>query len=316
MRSNRLLKQSMQLVDRRMTIESKPSADVTVDTALVRALLHEQHQDLAGLPLAETAAGWDNHLFRLGDALAVRLPRRALAANLIVHEQRWLPLLAARLPLPIPVPVRTGHPGCGFPWSWSVVPWLDGTSASVVPLPDPAVNAVDLGQFLRALHQPAPAEAPYNPWRGVPLAERTGSVLDRVKQLSDRVDSARIVAAWNEMVRTPRWQGPALWLHGDLHPGNLLIRDVHISAVLDFGDLTSGDPATDLAIAWMVLPPSARPTFRASARSAFNPIDDDMWVRARGWALTLGLVYLANSQDDPLLDAVGQATIHAVLNDD
>ena len=141
-----------------MTIESKSSADVVVDAALVRALLHAQHPDLAGLPLADTAEGWDNHLFRLGDALAVRLPRRALAANLIVHEQRWLPLLAARLPLPIPVPVRTGHPGCGFPWSWSVVPWLDGTSAAVVPLPDPAANAVDLGQFLRALHQPAPAE--------------------------------------------------------------------------------------------------------------------------------------------------------------
>jgi aminoglycoside phosphotransferase (APT) family kinase protein len=299
-----------------MTIESKPSADVVVDTAVVRALLHEQHPDLAALSLAETAAGWDNHLFRLGDALAVRLPRRALAANLILHEQRWLPLLAARLPLPIPVPVRTGHPGCGFPWSWSVVPWLDGTSAAVAPLPEPAVNAADLGQFLRALHQPAPAAAPYNPWRGVPLAERTRSVLERVKQLSDQVDSARIMAAWDEMVRTPRWLGPALWLHGDLHPGNLLIRGGHISAVLDFGDLTSGDPATDLSIAWMVLPPSIRPTFRASARSAFNPIDDATWVRARGWALALGLVYLASSRDDPLLNAVGQATIHAVLSDD
>src|SRR3984893_17711999 len=129
-----------------MTIGSKPPADFAVNTALVRALLHEQHQDLAGLALSEAAAGWDNHLFRLGDALAVRLPRREVAASLIVHEQRWLPLLSARLPLPIPVPVRTGHPGCSFPWSWSVVPWLDGTSAGAAALPDPAVNAVELGQ--------------------------------------------------------------------------------------------------------------------------------------------------------------------------
>ena len=185
-----------------------------------------------------------------------------------------------------------------------------------MPLPDPAANAVDLGQFLCALHQPAPAGAPDNPWRGVPLVERTRSVLERVKQLGDGVDSARIVAAWDEMVRTPRWLGPALWLHGDLHPGNLLIRGIHISAVIDFGDLTSGDPATDLSIAWMALPASARPTFRASACSAFNPIDDDTWMRARGWALALGLVYLANSRDDPLLGAVGQATIDAVLGDD
>jgi aminoglycoside phosphotransferase (APT) family kinase protein len=299
-----------------MTIGSKPPADVAVDTALVRALLHEQHQDLAGLPLSETAAGWDNHQFRLGDALAVRLPRRALAANLIEHEQRWLPLLSPRLPLPIPVPVRTGRPGCNFPWWWSVVPWLDGTSAAGAPLPDPAVNAVELGQFLRALHQPAPADAPENPWRGVPLAERTRSVLERVKQLGDRVDGARIVAVWDEVVRTPRWPGPALWLHGDLHPGNLLIRGLHMSAVLDFGDLTSGDPATDLSIAWMVLPPSVRPTFRAAARSPFNPIDDETWMRARGWALALGLVYLASSRDDPLLAASGEATIQAVLSGD
>ena len=299
-----------------MPIESKPAADLDVDSALVRALLHEQHRDLADLPLSYVAAGWDNHLFRLGDSLAVRLPRRALASNLTVHEHRWLPLLAARLPLPIPVPVRTGHPGCGFPWSWSIVPWLDGTSAAAAPLPDPALNAVDLGLFLRALHQPAPADAPTNPWRGVPLAERTRSVLERTKQLSDRVDSARIVAVWNKIVATPCWPGPPLWLHGDLHPGNLLIRGARIAAVLDFGDLTSGDPATDLSIAWMGLPPSARPGFRASARNAFNPIDEDTWVRARGWALTLGLAYLAGSRDDPLLEAIGQTAIHAVLNDD
>ena len=299
-----------------MTIESKPQREMAIDPALVGALLREQHPDLAGLPITDTSAGWDNHLFRLGGGLAVRLPRRALAADLIVREQRWLPVLAPSLPLPVPVPVRAGRPGCGFPWSWSVVPWFDGSTPGPTPSSDPTALALELGQFVRALHQPAPADAPANPWRGVPLANRTASVHERTRQLGGRVDGARIVAVWNEIVNTTPWPGPPLWLHGDLHPGNLLLRSGRISAVLDFGDLTSGDPATDLSIAWMLLPASARSAFRASARGASTVIDDDTWVRARGWALALGLVFFASSRDDAALEAVGRVAIDAALSSD
>src|SRR5262245_12741960 len=112
---------------------TRPAAEVAIDAALVRALLTEQHEDLAGLPLVDVAEGWDNRLFRLGDDLAVRLPRRAASAALIEHEQRWLPELASRLSLPVPVPLRVGRPSGGFPWSWSVVPWLSGESAWTAP---------------------------------------------------------------------------------------------------------------------------------------------------------------------------------------
>ena len=87
----------------------------TIDTALVAGLLAEQHPDLAHLPVQMVEAGWDNALFRLGEDLAVRLPRRAAAAPLIIHEQRWLPLLAAQLTLPIPAPVREGAPARSYP---------------------------------------------------------------------------------------------------------------------------------------------------------------------------------------------------------
>jgi len=137
--------------------------EVTIDPSLVRALLQEQHADLAQLALIDIGEGWDNKLFRLGDALAVRLPRRAASAALIEHEQRWLPRLSPRLPLPVPVPLRVGRPGSGFPWSWSVVPWFAGESALVAPPQDPAPIAATLAQFLRALHQPAPEDAPHNP---------------------------------------------------------------------------------------------------------------------------------------------------------
>jgi aminoglycoside phosphotransferase (APT) family kinase protein len=281
----------------------------------VTALLHEQHADLAQLALRDAVEGWDNTSFRLGDSLAVRLPRRVVSATLIEHEQRWLPQLSQQLPLPIPSPVRIGRPGCGFPWAWSVVPWFPGESALAARPSDVASLATALGQFLQALHRPAPSDAPANPWRGIDLRERTELLRSHLDRLEGEVDRAAIVELWERVAETRPWPGPRVWLHGDLHPRNLVIENGRLSAVLDFGDLTSGDPATDLSVAWMVLPPSHRLTFRAAARTPLNPIDHDTWTRARGWALTLGVSYLANSRDDEPLAALGRTAIDAALHD-
>ena len=298
-----------------MTRGAKPIADVSIDPALVRALLREQHADLAHLPFVEVGEGWDNKMFRLGEELAIRLPRRAASAALIEHEQRWLLRLAPRLPLPVPVPLRLGLPGCGFPLSWSVVPWLAGQSVMLAPPPDGETAAVALGQFLRALHQPAAADAPHNPWRGVPLAARANTLRQHLQQVDGLVDRVAILALWERAVSTPAWSGPPLWIHGNLHPGNLLVSGGRLAAVIDFGDLAAGDPATDLSVVWMLLTPSARQTFLKSAGGEFYPLDEHMLMRARGWALALGLVYLANSWDDELMGALGRATIDAALKD-
>src|SRR5580704_2467696 len=129
-------------------IRGIPAAEVDIDAKLVHALLDAQHPDLASLPLIELGTGWDNNVYGLGDSLAVRLPRRAAASALIEHEQRWLPELAPRLPLPIPTPFRIGQPGCGYPWSWTITPWLTGQSAAIAPPDDSATAAVTLGGFL------------------------------------------------------------------------------------------------------------------------------------------------------------------------
>src|SRR5215216_4629259 len=92
-----------------------PAAEFAIDSALVAGLLADQHPDLAPLPLHAIDAGWDNALFRLGDQLAVRLPRRAIAAPLIINEQTWLPRLSDQLTLPIPAPIRIGAPARGYP---------------------------------------------------------------------------------------------------------------------------------------------------------------------------------------------------------
>ena len=297
-----------------MSAENTPAAEVDVDAALVRALLSDQLPDLrpnlADLAIIAVASGWDNTIFRLGDDLTVRLPRRAAAAPLIENEQRWLPMLAPRLPLPIPAPVATGRPGLGFPWCWSVGPWLPGDSAADLP-PDPLGAAAGaLAGFLRALHQPAPADAPANPVRGVLLRNRAERLHANVDQIAGLIDAPRVLDRWAQLVETPRWTGPPLWLHGDLRAANLLVHHGQLSAVIDFGDITAGDPATDLAIAWMLFPPAARAVFRTALDA-----DDATWARGQGWALALGVAYVANSADDAYLAREGRAVIDAVLAD-
>jgi len=285
-----------------------PAAEVDVTPALLRELLHMQHPDLATQPVSVLANGWDNVVFRVGDDLLARLPRREMGARLAVHEQRWLPGLAPRLPLPIPAPVRAGRPGLGYPWPWSIVPYLPGEVAALTPPADPAAAAVSLGRFLAALHTPAPPGAPDNPFRGVPLADRTDSVMQNLSLVADQVDVRAVRRMWAAALAAPRWRQPPVWVHGDLHPANILVHDGRISGVIDFGDLTAGDPAADLSVGWMLLPADRHQAFRDSAGAS-----DASWARATGWALALGLVYLAHSADNPQLATVGQHTLGAVL---
>ena len=299
-----------------MTIAPRPPAEVAIDAALVRALLAEQHPDLAHSPLVEVGEGWDNKLFRLGDDLGVRVPRRAASAALIEHEQRWLPVSSPRLPLPVPVPHRVGRSGLRFPWPWSVTAWFSGQTALVTPPQNFTAAAVALGQFLRALHQPAPDAAPRNPFRGVSLAAREASFRQYLEQANGLVARVDVLDLWERALSTVAWTGPATWIHGDLQPGNLIVDRDRLSAVIDFSDLAAGDPAVDLSVAWILLPTNVRSIFRDCARDRLAPVDNDTWMRARGWALLLGLAYLANSRDDESLGALGKTTIDAALRNE
>jgi aminoglycoside phosphotransferase (APT) family kinase protein len=290
-----------------------PPADALIDALLVRKLLEEQHPDLAELPLTDADEGWDNRMFRLGEKMAIRLPRRRASASLIEHEQRWLPILAPHLPLPVPNPIRIGRPGCGFPWPWSVTPWLPGDTALDSPPFDEFAAASDLARFLRALHRPASHHAPRNPWRGVALDARDVLLREHVAAIGDQIDGAVVIQTWERLRATPCWTGAATWIHGDLHPCNLLVRDGCLSGVLDFGDLTAGDPATDLSVGWMLLREPARSAFRHLTCGTDGWLDGNTWIRARAWALALGAAYLAYGGHDNRLAAVASATIHEAL---
>lgn len=288
-----------------------PKIEIDVDAELAHALLAEQHPDLADLPVHSRVHGWDNITWRLGDDLAMRLPVRELSAHLVAGEHRWLPVVGPRVPVPTPVPVRTGAPSPLYPWLWSVVPWLPGTVVAATPVAERTAWAAGLADALAALHVPAPADAPRNPYRGVPLAERAEVVGERLAATPDLPHRDALLAAWHDGLTAPAWREPAVWVHGDPHPGNLLSDGGHLSAVLDFGDLGHGDPASDLATAWL--------TFDAAGREAFvarsvelRGWDDATWRRARAWAAGLVPVFLAHPVEYPLMDAIGRHAADAL----
>jgi aminoglycoside phosphotransferase (APT) family kinase protein len=289
--------------------QNMPAAEIDIDDVLVRRLLADQHPDLAALPLTLVANGWDNAIFRLGGDLAVRLPRRWQGADLVVNEQRWLPELASRLPIPVPVPLRVGLPSDDYPWSWTVVAWFDGDVAADVPLVDPIFEARRLGRFVDALHTPAPADAPVNPFRGQPLAELRPRVRNSIERLGGSIDANAVTERLDRLTDVADWTGTPVWLHGDLHSANVLVRDGTIRAVIDFGDVTSGDPAVDLAIGWMLFDEAALDVFRASA----GDVDDATWSRAQAWALHFALLYLLNSADNARFGRMGTNLFERVV---
>ena len=298
---------------------TKPPADLQISHDLIDSLLKEFVPDLVGLPIEFLAAGWDNEIHKIGDAHAVRLPRRKAGAPLVENEQRWLPELGAELPIPIPVPTYAGQPAFGFPWHWSVVPWIEGVPLAHAPAMEPETLIDELTGFLKVLHQPAPADAPINPYRGGPLAERFEIVDDRIDALEPffeevELELAPIKSLWAELAGTPAWGGEPVWLHGDLHPMNILVRGARLSGVIDFGDITSGDPATDLAIAWMTIRDSdLRNTFRQAASVNGHSVDIHTWKRSRAWALSHATAVLESSSDDPSMNRMATTTLKNVL---
>lgn len=292
-------------------IVGTPAAEVEITVQLVHELLLAQHPYLAGLPLHVVEAGWDNAMFRLGEDLCVRLPRRQVAAALIEHEQIWLPQVAERLPLPVPMPYRVGYPALGYPWRWSVLPWLPGVSADgKAPR---AEEAKRFAAFLRALHVAAPDDAPVNAARGVPLQQRAAITEERMARVAAQTDliTREIRAVWEAALEAPK-ATTTKWLHGDLHARNVLVEDGVITGIIDWGDITSGDVATDLASIWALFD-------ERKAREHVcqeYAMDEATLQRAKGWAVFFGVVLVDTGLvDHPRHAAMGEHTLRRVAAD-
>jgi aminoglycoside phosphotransferase (APT) family kinase protein len=186
-----------------------PPATVEVSDSTVQCLVRNQRPDLGDRPLTRVANGWDNATFRLGDDLAVRLPRRAEAVPLILHEQRYLPDIARRSPASVPVLVHAGRPTSDFPWPWSIVRWVPGAAAADVGPADRGPAAEGLANFLLSLHVTAETGVPVNPFRGVPLAGRDSAVMDRLEDRDRYPQAAALSTVWAQACAAKAWDGPA-----------------------------------------------------------------------------------------------------------
>jgi aminoglycoside phosphotransferase (APT) family kinase protein len=256
--------------------------EIDTDVALVRRLLAGQFPQWAELAIDPVVSyGTDHDIYRLGAHLAARLPRIGWATEQAAKEAEWLPKLAPRLPLAVPVQVAMGQPAEGYPFQWSVYEWLPGENANGT-IDDLDQAAADLAAFVIALREIDAADAHPRPpgGRGAPLAELDEQVRQSIAQLGDRVDGRATLRSWQESLNASEWDGEEVWVHGDLLPGNLLVVDGRLSAVIDFGCLNVGDPACDLQAAWNVFAGDSRMRYRAELQ-----VDDASWLRGRGWAL-------------------------------
>ena len=293
-----------------------------ITAGLVRDLLRDQHPDLADLPLREVDGGWGNQMWRLGDELAVRIQRMDTTPDHQLKERRWLPLLAPRLPLPVPVPVRDGAPSARFPKLWTVMTWVPGTPLDHGEITRGEHAADTLAAFLRALHVAAPADAPVSTDRGAHPRDCTGGFehfLGSVDAEAIGRDEADVRAVWHDAVAAPAWQGPPVWVHGDLHPANVVVANGTLAGVVDFGDLFAGDPAWDLAAAWVLLPAGVTGRFFA----AYEQADDATVRRARGLAAMKSLFLMLMGQNGdrglpggtPAWGSAGRAALDRVLSE-
>ncbi len=299
-----------------MPVKKMHADEIEISESLVISLLNSQFPQWANLPISKVdSAGTDNAMYRLGDNMAMRLPRIHWAIEQVEKEHQWLPKLAPKLPLTIPVPLAKGEPDVGYPWHWSVYKWIEGESVNISRLADTAQAAVKLAQFIAALqsidatHGPSPGS--HNSNRGVPLAARDTPTRDIILSLKNSPNVKAATAVWEAALNAPVWQGTPVWIHGDIQSGNLLAVEGQLNAVIDFGCLGVGDPACDLMVAWNLLSAETREVFRKSLS-----VDDASWTRGRGWALSVGLIALPYYlKTNPVLANIAQYTIDEVFAD-
>ncbi|MBW6421118.1 aminoglycoside phosphotransferase family protein [Rhizobium sp. XQZ8] len=286
-----------------------------IETSTVERLIAGQFPDWAHLRLNPVAqGGWCNRTFHLGPDMSVRLPSAERYVAQVEKEHRFLPVLAAQLPLAIPSPLALGKPDEDYPWPWSIYRWIEGERASLEAIPNLTAFAEDLADFLKALWKAdvtgGPPAGQHNFHRGGDLRVYDAETRQSIDVLADEVDGALMTEIW-ERALASRWAKDPVWVHGDISEGNLLVRDGRLSAVIDFGSSGIGDPACDLVIAWTFLDEPAAQAFRERLL-----LDAQTWERARGWCLWKALIVVAGHPGtNPLVKEQHRAWIGRVVAD-
>jgi len=281
--------------------------ELEIDETLARRLLASQFPEWADLALRRVEPrGTVNAIFRLGQELSLRLPRRNGPTTPGSKELDWLPRLAPLLPVEVPVPVAQGRPSDDYPWFWEIHRWVEGETVPVTEI-DAVQAARDLASLVGTLQRIGPDGAP--PGRGIPLAERDPEIRSWLSRFRG---DPRVTAEWERALAAPPWDGAPVWHHGDLDMRNWLVRHGRITGVVDWGAMGVGDPACDVMVAWKLHSPAARDAFRDAL-----PTDEATWERARGWALSQAVAILAyyTTENNPVLVHEAQSWLDLVLSD-
>lgn len=287
--------------------------DVSAETA--RALLSTQFPVWASLPIDQVnSAGTDHILFRLGNDKVLRFPSNADAAHNVLYHQRWMPRFA-RMPLRIPQILETGTPGSGYPFAWSILRWIEGEDAWVAPIHDWAKASETLGHFIRALREVDTTDGTLsgkaNAYRGCSLQILDQWTRKAIAAVSDAHDEGKMLARWDHALFAAPWSDTPVWVHGDIHAANLVVRNNQLIGVIDFGLMSVGDPACDLAVAYSFIPAQYRKIFLDATGA-----DDATKERGKGWALYFGVIALAYYRDkNPVLASIADQAIVGVLGD-
>lgn len=261
--------------------------EYSVDDKLVRQLLIKQMPEWSDLPLQRLeTSGTVNIAYRLGDDMLVRLPRTSDFSAGTEREAQWMPVFAPGLPLRLPRHHALGQPSEAYPSHWSVLEWIEGTTADETTLANLHEAAVALGEFVVALRRVSTDGAPQGGnYRGFGLANMDRDLRYWADRLPEDIDRDAVIGVWESCLSAGEWAGPPTWFHSDLRGDNLIAHEGKLVAVIDWEGCTVGDPSADYLAAWWLFDGDSRETFRSTCNAERSD-----WQRAKGWALHMAVV--------------------------
>lgn len=286
-----------------------------INVDLVVKLINEQFPEWSDLEIKPVKfSGNDNRTFHLGDEMSVRLPCAESYVPQVEKEQIWLPVLAKELTLPVPKPLAKGNPSIDYPWPWSINKWIEGETLTQKNISELNQFARDLGTFLIELQSidtsGGPLAGKHNFFRGGNLAVYDEDSRYAIENNKDSFNEHLLIEMW-ERALDSKWKSDPVWVHGDIAPGNLLVKGGRLCAVIDFGILGVGDPSCDAAMAWTFFDDISRKIFK----SALN-MDEETWNRARGWALWKALItYDDKKNNNKVIAEEAYKIINIIVND-
>lgn len=197
---------------------------------------------------------------------------------------------------------------------WSINKWVEGETLTHQNINDLNQFARDLGAFLIELQSIDASRGPlageHNFYRGGSLAVYDEESRHAIEHNKDIFKEDLLREIW-ELALDSKWNSKPVWVHGDIAPGNLLVKDGKLCAVIDFGILGVGDPACDAAMAWTFFDEDSRKVFKGVLQ-----MDEETWNRARGWALWKALItYNGNRYSNPKVARESLNIINLIADD-